>query len=197
MQWKELCSFYPSYVSLIFSVIERKWKRNCCHVELFTKDMRILYFYGVWIILRLVLLQFCCIFHTLFALNMVLKKQQQYAALGSLDPEPHFLNSLCSWLSRTCSPFPIILQQTEMDLFLILRSRLNFFLSFFSNTLHEVCAGTKRMIKGRGSIFHFPFLPSVSLNLKIVLDSGTIAWTECKAVGGNTRQMSEIACCAQ
>lgn len=131
MQWKELCSFYPSYVSLIFSVIERKWKGNCCHVELFTKDMRILYFYGVWIILRLVLLQFCCIFHTLFALNMVLKKQQQYAALGSLDPEPHFLNSLCSWLSRTCSPFPIILQQTEMDLFLILRSRLNFFLSFF------------------------------------------------------------------
>lgn len=51
MQWKELCSFYPTYVSLIFFVIERKWKRNCCHVELFTKDTRILYFYGVWIIL--------------------------------------------------------------------------------------------------------------------------------------------------
>lgn len=124
---------------------------------------------------------------------MVLKKQQQYAALGSLDPELIMLLIISDLQSIshyiTADKDGPLSHSEEPAQFLSL--------FFFSNTLHEVCAGTKGMIKGRGSIFHFPFLPSVSLNLKIVLDSGTIAWTECKAVGGNSRQMSEIACCAQ
>lgn len=51
------------------------------------------------------------------------------------------------------------------------------------------------MIKGRGSIFHFLFLPSASSSLKIVLDSGKIAQTECnlwEAIAGKCLKLPAV-----